>query len=693
MPEAVGAVSAPIVLRNSFIHPSVISASRDERSRGIVTSEISPRYAELYWYYRSYFADYQSSQNLQVDDGAAHAYGVEHASATFLAEGGTPPGPTVVPTAPDAPASVAPSEIAAVHSVEPAPIVAPEAAQTQPPVSVPTTPHRARTGLLIGVIAAAAALALVAAGIVFVPRLLGGSASTSRLDDIRSEPSTSWSYETAGSPADFTDSTTFAELSGGRILAVTSFDYFAWSDENGTDGYSLVEWYAGVDADYQVGWDAGAAYEAAVDAAFDDFSMPFPNREDFYPAEFGGVTPVEATFTEEHAGAFAGWYDAFLGDEFGTSLPSEPVVPDDGSTIAVLKASDGEELWSVEVVDVLNDHDPSAGFSAMAAGSDDQHIVVYNYSFSTRGSLETSTIAVLDARTGDLSSSAELDGVIRSAVIVGDSLVATVVEASGDEAFDGMVVAIPLTDIDADPVWSFDFDVEDAPFLAGFGSDAFSLTVYDEDDTTVVEYYSAATGKETAWSDGRRVIAVGDSRIAIEDGDDDMVELSAINSEGKDLWTVEGALYRVVDGTLFVWEECDDSCEDMSPIDLGSGDARWKKGVDDVYPLVIEGDRVLVQVIDGGSAERQLEWLSLGSGEEVDVDAPKLPSGVDSGDIRVAQSMLLVSTDDELLAFSFTERKALWSFDLDDDERIRTIGKRLYLWNDGKTELSQLVGG
>lgn len=693
MPQAVEAVSAPIVLRNSFIHPSVIRASRDERSRGIVTSEISPRYAELYWYYRSYFADYQSSQNQQVDDEAAHAYGVEHATAVFVAEGGAPPAPAVIPAAPGAPASVAPGEVADAQPLEPAPIIVPEADPTQPPASVPATPPRARTGLLIGVIAGVAALALIVAGVVFVPRLLGGSASTSRLDDIRSEPSTSWSYETAGRSADFTDSMTFAELSGGRILAVSSFDYFAWSDENGTDGYSLVEWYDGVDADYQVGWDAGAAYEAAVDAAFDDFSLPFPNREDFYPAEFGGVAPVEATFTEEHAGAFAGWYDAFLGDEFGTSLPAEPVVPDDHSTIAVLGASDGEELWSAEVVDVLNDHDPSAGFSVLAAGSDDQHIVVYNYSFSTRGSLETSTIAVLDARTGEVSSSVELDGVIRSAVVVGDALIATVVEASGDESFDGTVVAIPLAEIDADPVWSFDFDVEDAPFLAGFGSEAFSLTVYGEDDATEVEYYSAATGKETAWSDGRRVISVGDSRIAIEEVDDDMLELSALNAEGKDLWTVEAALYRVVDGTLFVWEECGDACEDMSPIDLGSGDARWKKGVDDVYPLVIEGDRVLVQVIDDGSAERQLEWLALGSGEEVDADAPKLPSGVDSSDIRVAKSMLLVSSDDELSAFSFTDRKALWSFDLDDDERIRSIGKRLYLWNDDKAELSQLVGG
>src|SRR5690606_22725290 len=216
-----------------------------------------------------------------------------------------------------------------------------------------------------------------------LPQLFRGGGSAARLDDVSAEPSVGWTYATGASPDDYNADAIFTQLAGGRVLVVSPFDHYAWSQDNDTGKVRLVDWYDGVDADYQAGWDASTAYQAAVDAVWEDFSRPFPEREDFFPAEFEGIDPSDATFDEPNAGAFAGWYDGYLGDEFGESLPTKPVIPDDTSMIAVIDGGSGEEIWSVGIGDVLPDHVPSDAFSVVPVG-DGAQLAVYSYGFSPR---------------------------------------------------------------------------------------------------------------------------------------------------------------------------------------------------------------------------------------------------------------------------------------------------------------------
>ena len=709
-----------------------------------MTSEISPRYVELYEYYHGYFVDYQATQGQPAEADAAHAYAAEHAAAAFTAEGGTPPAADVrpheaaaaaeTPVATEVPAAVeTAAAVGAPAAVEtPAPVEAPVAAEQPaaeqpafvPPVesgpyaaapvagapgapgvvtpgtagpafaAAPAAPKKRGKGLLIGIIAGVAAIALIVAGIFIVPGLLGGGTKAdARLDDIRTEPSDVWSYEAAGNEKDYNNDVSFSALGSDRILAVSAFDYFAWWEDNQSDVYSEVDWYEGIEDDYQAGWDAGVAYNAAVDAAWEDFSLPYPDREDFYPAEFEGKSPYEATYDEEHAGAFVGWYDAYFEDEFGTSLPTKPVTPDDTSTIAVVSAADGKELWSVALTDVLTDHSPEATFEAIPT-ADGSKIVVFNADYDNIEDFTASTIAVLDAKNGKVLSSVEVEGVIFTADLVGDSLVAVVVEEKGGDKFEANAMPFSLAKLDAEPAWSFEVDSEDAPYVAADGTTQFSLTTFDSDMNSEVEYYSLANGKESALSDGRYLRTVQGTTIAIDESDDETVELSALSADGKEKWSIEVADFRVIDNTLFIWEDCNDSgCEDMSTVDMGNGELKWKKGYDNALPLAIVGDRILSRVAEDGEAERQLIWLSLGSGEEIDADAPKLPADIRRIDIRVAQSMLYVEDEDEIVAFSFTERKSVWSYDLDSDEQLWTIGTKLYIWNSDSNELSLLAAG
>jgi hypothetical protein len=672
-------------------------------SEAFMSDSTSPRFAELYWHYHAYYLDYLTSQGLAPDEAAADAYAREHAASTLATEAAA--GESAA-TASDATVSQGEaSELAA----EPTSAIGAGATQASAPVAAPAGPTpvaaafvplppnaaqqpsapRRKLPAKALIIAGAAAALVVVLGMTaafVVPALLGGSSAPTRLQDLREEPEAVWSYSAADD--DYLGSPTFAALSGSRTLVVSAFDYDSWSSDQDSGGYYYLSWYAGIEDDYEAGFAAGQSYGAAYDAWWDAFDGAMPERSDYYPTEFGGVDPYDVDWgaldSIAHGGAFVGWDDARYG-EHGDSLPPEPVTPEDTSSIAVVDG-DGEQLWSVQLDDIMPEHDPASDFLVLPIEQGARHLVVYDVPAPGADEDAASRLAVLDASSGEVVDSLELDGSIVTALAMGTTLVVGVQEGDGDRV---ELRPIRVTDLDADAAWTQ--EVRDAGvYLYAFDASVFAVV----DSSSETEYRKVSDGEETSWSGSADVIQqIGGRLIGFDTNSDDTRDVTAFSSDGKKQWSIDDVeQLLVVDDVLFV---ADDSGSDVTPLDLGNGQERWKKPIDDVIPVAVRGDRVLMQAYEDGEFERQLFWVSLSSGEKQDADAPKVPDV----SIRLwgmqAQSMLYVTDDEEneLLGFALDQRKSLWSFDLDDDESIRRIGDRLFVWDSDKRRLSLLGKG
>jgi len=509
----------------------------------------------------------------------------------------------------------------------------------------------------------------------------GGGAHVSRVVDLQDEPDTVWSFDAPDD--DYLDaSVDLIGIDGQRIVVVSRFDYYEWQSDNADTNYYPLDWYAGVDEDYEIGWEAAEEYNAAYDIWLSDFDADYPDDEDYWPAEFQGVDPWYADLRDltatPHAGAFAGWSDARYGDSHGASLPPKPKTAEDNSSLALVNDK-GDELWSVELSEILPDHDPERYFSVVPVGDGGSQLVVFDLGGAYGDDVPDSVVALVNVSDGSVAETTEWDGAISSATTVGSTFVAVTIDEDGD----GEVSAFDVSSLDSDPKWTSSVQ-GDYPSVSRFDDQTVKVSAGPYDDRDI-SYLSAADGEETEWSDDLDFFTIDDTLVSVE-RDDDEYELTAYGRDGKSKWDLTTDYYFIVDGALFIADR-----DEVSPVDLGNGELRWDSGVDEGYPVGIFGNKVLFQLTDDGDLERQLIWVSLSSGEELDDDAPKLPKDVSASSTWLGERTVYVldSREGELLAYSLDKSKERWSYSLD-DASLRVIHDQFYLWDSGKRRLSLL---
>lgn len=628
----------------------------------------SARYKELFEYYHRYYAEAMTAQGAAVDPEAQNAYAAQYADEALTAETAAAQPAPVEAAAPSAPVQPA------------APAVATAPAPKKP----------LGKGVKYGIIGGAAALmiALIAVAAVFIANLVSGGSpvANARVVDMKTEPKSLWTA-LIGEDDEHLMTPWFQALPNGNILAIQEFSYSSWHSENVT--YSAIDWYEGIEADYQAGFDAGLLYDEAMDAYWDDFSgtVRYPEWEDYAPSQLRGVDrwAMAHELSPPASGAMLGFDDAYFNDGFGYSLPARPVrLTTDPASISVWNAETGKEEWSTAVSDVLESHEPWNYVDAFGLG---RYVIVsstgaYDYYSGDGDKLSPSSIAVLQASDGSVVGTLELDENLLDMGAAGDKIAVLIGDPQDDSRGSIQLLDPAQLDSNAGPT----IRARGAAWLTGVVDGAIGFASY-ADSGIRYRYYSTSSGDEVAWGDGGRAEFIDGTVVTFFDG-----RLSGWNRAGERQWRVSVDQWNIVDGRLFAFARCDsEGCGRVDLLDARTGESKWDSSAARIWPMAIVSNRVLVAEIDRNGDFDDLAWYSLSSGEELSDPAPGLRD-FGGGGYHLGESMLYISEEPgELTGYNLNERRSVWTFDYDEAyDRITRIGNRLFLWSESDSELSLL---
>lgn len=533
---------------------------------------------------------------------------------------------------------------------------------------------KSRTGLLIGLIAGGAALVLIAVIAVIalvLPGILRGGSGDNAADvaDIAGEPEDTWKFDWVGDADEqfLEDAPEIAAVGDRQALIWASFDSYAYSDTQGNS----AGWYEGYDEQYVDGYDAGLEYEADYQAWFDDtsFTLELPRDEDYYPeGAYGNY--------DEWLGFDDGFWDARLGEDEGYSKKEKPVDPDYTPTITLLDTITGDAAWTVDLAEAIDGVDYTSSFYAFdIEGSN----AVAVSTTTTDGDTTSYSVVALAKSDGEVISELESDGPTGVEAFDGDIIVTT----SDEDGEDTSVARYAVDGLDDDPKWE-----EDGPD-SSYGASVFALgtdflEVIGDDEGVIL---SGSTGKEADFGDDvdfSVTYTYAGGQLIRSERSDDSTEIEGWNTDDDSTWddSIEADYAQIVDGTIFTAEADGDRYTGLVAINPSNGEPLWAEAWDDEFDGVYGVRNGKVLVVSG----TKLIVLDAGNGEALFSQKLGDVSGFYEG-----ANAYYVSSDDELVAYGYSEKGDIWSFDVDDDQDVVAIGRSLGLVDHDKGTLHGLA--
>lgn len=348
----------------------------------------------------------------------------------------------------------------------------------------------------------------------------------------------------------------------------------------------------------------------------------------------------------------------------------------DHTNVAVWDPKNGTQKWSARPSEVFEQYE--RGSISVRGGKDFVLLINYGYDDGIRS--EPSEIAVLRVADGSRVSSVVLSDTLANARVVEDNVIIEVAENGDWERRTLHVLDAATLNLDT----ATSIPMRNA-YDWSVNGDFIGLGDGEEN-----RYYELSTGEEVPWGDGGWLLDATEAFVTASDG-----RLSGWAVDGERLWRTSADLWRVVDGHLFVFTRCESrSCSRIELVDSRTGESRWESPASRVYPLAVDGKRVLVEQLDRDGAFEELVWLSLATGETLEDEAPGLRHSPYVGSSAYLGTSLLYIDDWEdatLEAYKLNERRRTWSFTYDNDfESVMRLGDKLYLWSGEDRELSLL---
>jgi hypothetical protein len=518
-------------------------------------------------------------------------------------------------------------------------------------------------GLLIGLIGGGVLLlvAIIAVVALVLPSIGAGSSTgdAAAVADIGSEPDTSWKFDWVGDNDDefLGGSPNYASAGDDQAFIWSSFDYSAYAETQGNS----EGWYEGYDQDYEDGFMEGAAYNLDYQIWYDDPTTTYetvPEMEDYFPA--GAYDNYE-----DYVGFNDGFYDAYNEVGYGSSQKVKPEDPDYTPNLTLLNVVNGEEAWTIDLSEAIDDVDYSSSFD------------VYDVPGTTRAVVRASTtdgdrLVTIDKGNGEVVSEFESDTAIDDVITYGGDVIVAVSDEDGEDSTIGRYAVDALDD---DPKWDADVD----GFLGMYPLQDFLMTLGGDGEGEILDL---ATGEGADFGDdidqSTYYDFAGSQLVRLESDDEgSSYELEGWSTSDDSTWkdSVEAEAYWIDDEAIFVAESTDDGFSDLQRLNLSNGEELWEDAYDDDFDslLGVQGNSVLL------TEGNRIVVVDLGSGEErysqkVSDDSPNVYEGTSS---------FYAVTYEELAAFSYNEKGDIWTLDLDDDESIVTLGKHLVLFDLG----------
>jgi len=580
-----------------------------------------------------------------------------------------PPAPQGAPVPPAPGADVAPVPPAA-----PAPSAV--VAYAAPEAAAPGA-KKSKKGLIIGAVAAGAVVILGAGALGVTTLLKGGGSSTTFVKDFAKEPTEAWNYDySLGADSEYLYDVDLTPVGDDYVLVVPSFDYDAfYSDQDTGDtwGYETV-WSEDYESQYDQGWDAYQQYSAAEEeynAVWDEYwdnwdweadypDIDYPDIEDYWP----GSTDMYDVDESLEGGIQDGFLDGYYEEAYGAHKLSKPVEPDFEATAALVDLRDGSEVWSKPLAEFVGED----GEYGSGQGIHDTTTLVIR-AYNEDGD---SFAVVVDGLTGEEITTFEPSGWISSV----DTRDGWLYVAEADDDDTTTVSAYEPGDYKGKPVWEHETDgyaylVAYSNYLLVDGDDAEALDL----KTGELTPFSRALDEDTG------VFEVGGTLVRSEyDSDHDRYELSAIDKNGKDLWSkpVTAETFKISGDALMVADSNDDyTFTKVMRINLKDGSDMWKSAIKGDFSSA-SGDHGGVFYLFG---DKRIYQVNLSNGET------KQDTKITAWSGYLSSSALYVVDDDEFVALNKKDLSERWSLKLDDGQWPTVMGAHLLLQDDENLEL------
>jgi hypothetical protein len=528
-------------------------------------------------------------------------------------------------------------------------------------------------GLLIGLLGGGGVLlivAIIAIVALVLPSIGGGSSSTDEIDvaDIGSEPDTSWKFDWVGDNDDefLGSSPNIASAGDDQAFLWSTFDYSSYADTQGNS----EGWYEGYDEDYDSGYSAGETYNTDYEVwLYDPYTTyeTVPEVEDYFPA--GAYDNYD-----DYVGFNDGFWDAYGESGYGANQKVRPEDPDYTPTLTLLNVLNGEEVWTIDLSDAIDDVDAESAFNVLDIEDTDRAVVVASTTDGYR-------LVSIDKGNGEVVSEFESDTPVNVIPYDGD----VVLIVADDDFEDSTMARYAVDALDDDPKWDADLDGD--PYTFDLLED-FVVT-YGDDEGEVIDL---ATGKNADFGDdiddSTSYTFAGTQLVRIESKDEgSSYELEGWSTSDDSTWkdSVDAEAYWTNDDAIFIAENSDSGYSDLQRLNLATGEEQWEDAYDDDFDqlLGVQGNSVLLSEGD------RIVVVDLGSGEErysqkVGSDSPRVFRG---------SNAFYAYTGDELAAYSYNEKGDIWTLDVDDDEGVVVLGKHLSLVDYDKRTVNGLEAG
>ena len=514
-----------------------------------------------------------------------------------------------------------------------------------------------RGGIRVKLIVGAALLIILAVVIALaIPLLTSRSSDDTAVVDIPSEPKTTWTYDWAGdSNQEFLDdSPGIAAVGNGDALVWPVFDLAAYTDAIGTS----LGWYEGYDQQYDDGYAAGLEFRAADEAYHNDtfpYTVPPAHEKDYFPE---GTYGDYDTFL----GVQDGFYDAAQSLGAGQNKRKKPIDPGFTPLVALVNVETGAEQWSVDLSTELDGVDHLSSISAHdIVGSNAVAVVVSSPNSEDIGT----SLITLDKGDGHVLSTMISDGQIDVAAFDGDIIV-----SSTDVSAENSVIGrFPVDRLDKKPRWHATvagtaYLAVDGDFVMAYGNNAGA--VFTGSDGKKADW-----GGDVSFSVSYRFVGSQLLRTeTLEDGGDYTLEGWSI--DGTSTWKepVTSGAVTFLDGAIFTNNLTANNPVFLQRVDPADGSTMWSKEYGPKFDgfVGLQGNALLL------SRGSSIIIIDLGAGTE------RLVQKVgDFRDVFEGEHLYYVPAGNELVAYSYTAKGAVWSLALDVGQSVTTLGDRLVL--------------
>ncbi|GAA1810200.1 outer membrane protein assembly factor BamB family protein [Nesterenkonia flava] len=525
--------------------------------------------------------------------------------------------------------------------------------------------------MLLGAGAVVVVVALVVTAAVVVPRMLGGSSSENAfaIADLSEDMERDWEFDFALGDSGY-------EYAAPSVWSVGEDEAVVMTrleSLGGLAGEVDSSWYAGIEADYQAGWDAYDEWQATDPG----FSSP---GSEWWAENQEGLT--------DSYGYNQGWSDNQYGS-FGDNLPEEPDLPSSQPTLTKLNLRNGEAQWEINLEDALEGfHAPTHGLYGGMAGfvTGEQNAVILRWGGDDvdENNNRTYHLAAVSTDSGEVLSQAAVDfypelyayseGVVlmRQSSYPGESEPdsRSVAEyrnaASLDEA--AWVSELELEGF-GDGVILTDGPDGDILRLTGWsgnsGSDAENYYISLEDGAELEEFARL----------GQRWIVTVDGEYVEVSSRGDGIELLGVDAALDETWddVVEARSYTVVHDALYIADGSGDR-RDVMRINPATGDEMWDRTARESFSYIHEASDGDYVYLIGDDA---LTVLDAADGAEV------FSLGRLEGTPRVhpGDSRLYTVSDREITAYEWNgERDWRWRYGgSEEGETVIRAGQHLLL--------------